>query len=175
MRKCIYLFLVGFACVTINKKSFAQTTTADSSHQKSLNNTVSLFYAALGKESPLFNGQEYVPNAPGIKGNANFMEVTDFTPGAIYYDGLLFTGVPMIYDIRNDEVIILLHNHFSKLILLNERVKYFDFLNHHFLNLKTDSVNSGNSGITSGYFDVLYEGKSEVLVKREKEIQSAGA
>ena len=41
-------------------------------------------------------------------------------------------------------------------------------------NINADTVNVNNSGITSGYYDVIYNGKSGVLVKIYKEIQSAG-
>jgi hypothetical protein len=142
--------------------------------QKPLNNAVKLFYSSLGKQSPLYNGREYLPAAPSIKGNAFFLDVNIYTPGNISYDGLFFAGVPMVYDIHNDQVVVLLYNKFSKLVLLPELVKDFDFLDHHFINIKADSI--GNSPVVNaGYYDQIYNGKTKVLVKRYKNIQTSGA
>jgi hypothetical protein len=99
------------------------------------------------------------------------MEINAFTPGSVYYDGLYYTGVPMLYDLYSDEVAVLLYNHYSKFSLIKYRVKSFDFLDHHFINIDADTVNKG-SGIKSGYYDELYNGKTEVLVKHSKSVQT---
>jgi hypothetical protein len=174
MRKIFYLsFLVGFAATLTAKSSFAQVGPADSSSQQNaFNNAKALFQASLGPQSPLYNGPEYYFYDPLIKGNAYFMDVNAFTPGSVFYDGALYTGAPMLYDLYSDKVVILLYNHFSKFSLLNERVKSFDFLDHHFININADTISNKTSGISSGFYDELYNGKTEVLVKRSKSIQS---
>jgi hypothetical protein len=157
------------------KNTLAQTTPNDSAaQQKPANNAVKLFYSSLGKQSPLYNGREYLPADPSIKGNAFFLDVNTFTSGNISYDGLFFTGVPMIYDIHNDQVVVLLYNKFSKLVLLGKLLKDFDFLNHHFINIKADSI-SDNSVVSAGYYDEIYNGKTKVLVKRVKNIQTTSS
>jgi hypothetical protein len=143
-----------------------------SSQQNALNNTLKFFSASIGKQSPLFNGAEYYFYDPHIKGNAYFLEARAFVPGAVFYDGELFTGVPMLYDIYSDKVVVLLYNHFSKFSLVNEKVKSFDLLDHHFVNINADTL-VNNSIIKSGFYDELYNGKTQVLVKRSKNIQTA--
>jgi hypothetical protein len=114
MRKCIYLSaFLFFLSTLINETTFAQVTRTDSSSQQyALNNTLSLFYASIGKQSRLYNGAEYYFYDPLIKGNAYFAEVNAFSPGSIFYDGNLYTGVQMLYDIYSDQVVVLLYNHF---------------------------------------------------------------
>ncbi len=173
MRKPIYLSLiVSLTCAVISQKSFAQVARTDSSSQQNaLNNTLTLFYSSIGNQSPLYNGPEYYFYDPIIKGNAYFSNVNAFTPGSIFYDGLLFNGVPMLYDIYSDKVVVLLYNHFSKFSLIQERVKSFDFLDHHFININADTLNV-NAVVKSGFYDELYNGKSQVLVKRSKNMQT---
>lgn len=153
-------------------KSSAQLTGVDSSSQQhAFNNAVSLLSTSLGEQSPLYNGPEYYFYDPTIKGNAYFMEVNSFTTGAVSYDGHSFVGVQMLYDLFSDNVAVLLYNHFTKFYLLKEKTKSFDFLGHHFVNINTDTVNN-KSAIKSGYYDELYNGKTEVLVKRSKSVQT---
>jgi hypothetical protein len=173
MRKCTCLsLLVCLICVIACKTSFAQTAPGDSSSQQhAFNNAVILYNTSIGEQSPLYNGPEYFFYDPTIKGNAYFMEVNAFTTGSVYYDGIYYAGVPMLYDLYSDEVAVLLYNHFSKFSLIKYRVKNFDFLDHHFVNINADTLNNG-SNIKSGYYDELYNGKTEVLVKRSKSIQT---
>ncbi|HWZ15983.1 MAG TPA: hypothetical protein VNW95_12165 [Mucilaginibacter sp.] len=173
MRRYTFLFmLANVICIIACKTSIAQTAPVDSSSQQhAFNNAVILYNTSIGEQSPLYNGPEYFFYDPTTKGNAYFMDVNAFTPGSVYYDGVYYTGVPMLYDLYSDEVAVLLYNHFSKYSLIKYRVKSFDFLDHHFVNIDVDTL-SGGSSIKSGYYDELYNGKTEVLVKRSKSVQT---
>jgi hypothetical protein len=70
-----------------------------------------------------------------------------------------------------DVVAVRLYNKFSIFSLLNERVQSFDLLNHHFIYIKSDSLNV-NSHIGTGFYDQLYKGNLQVLVKRSKSLQN---
>jgi hypothetical protein len=153
-------------------KSFAQLMSTDSSSQQAaFKNAVSLFSNSLGEQAPLYNGPEYNFYDHAIQGTAYFMDVNTFTVGTVFYDGQLFNNVQMLYDLYTDDVAVLLYNQFLKFYLLKPKVKSFDFLGHHFVNIIPDSINN-KSGIKSGYYDELYNGKTEVLVKRTKSIQT---
>lgn len=150
----------------------AQTNRTDSSSQQyAFNNAVSLFYTSQGSQSPLFNGPEYYYYDPHIKGNAYFMDINAFATGNVFYDGVWYYNVQMLYDLYKDEVVLLLFNHFSKIYLVNEKVGSFDFLEHHFKNINSDTI-ANKEELKSGIYDELYNGKSEVLVKRYKNIQT---
>jgi hypothetical protein len=160
-------------CLIFCKNSFAQTALTDSSSQQNaLNNTLALYYGSVGKQSPLYNGMEYSFYDPTLKGTAYFLDTKAFTPGTIYYDRVLFSGVPMLYDEYSDQVVVLLYNHFTKFSLIKQKVTSFDFLDHHFVNIGADSL-ANNTIIKPGFYDELYKGKVQVLAKRSKNIQTS--
>jgi len=173
MRRRTYLPLIwGILCLIVSKNSFSQEAKIDSSSQQgALNSTLSLFYASVGKQSSLYNGTEYTYYDPIITGNAYFSDVKAFSPGSINYNGVTFNQVPMLYDVYSDQVIVLLYNHFTKIALVKDKVASFDYLDHHFINIVADTLAS-NTILLSGYYDELYNGKSQVLAKREKNIQT---
>jgi hypothetical protein len=173
MRKCIYLFLTLYLISTIiSSATFAQANPVDSSLQKNaFNNAVTFYYTSLGEQSPIYNGPEYYFYDPTIKGNAYFLNINGFVSGSVYYDGALYNGVPMLYDLYGDKVVVLLYNHYSKFSLIKERVKSFDYLDHHFLNINTDTI-SNTANMKPGFYDELYKGKLQVLVRRSKDIQT---
>jgi len=173
MGKYIYLTFILFFIGKINSNVLlAQSTRSDSSSQQNaFNNAVTAFNASMGKQSQLYNGPEYYLYSPIIKGNAYFSEVNTFTSGSVYYNDVFYSGVPMLYDLNKDEVVVLLYNHFSRFSLIQDKVKWFDFLGHHFININADTINI-NSGVKSGFYDEIYNGKTKVLVKRVKDIQT---
>jgi hypothetical protein len=173
MRRRTYLPLIwGILCLIVSKNSFSQTTAVDSSAQpNALNNTLTFFYASIGKQSPLYNGTEYTFYDPTITGNAYYSDVKAFTPGSVTYNGIVFNQVPMLYDLYSDQVVVLLYNNFTKFALITEKVTSFDFLKHHFVNINADTL-ANNTEIKSGYYDELYNGRSQVLAKRSKNIQT---
>src|SRR5258708_33877954 len=156
-------------------KSFGQAALSDSSSlQTSITQTAANFYKAVGQQSRLYNGHEYLPYDRHIKGNALFpYGVESWEPGDVNYDGVVYKNVPMMYDIFKDVVVVLLYNKFSMYSLLANKVHDFTFDNHHFVRVETDSLNNNNSGITSGFYDQLYGGKIEALAKRVKTIQNS--
>ena len=167
-----FIFVCVIFCVQISN-SFAQNlyVTDSASNYPALSNAVSILNSAIGNGSRLYNGPEYYFYNPLVKGNAYFMDVITFSSGAVYYDGVLYSGVPMLYDIYKDEVVVLLYNHFSKFSLLENKLSSFDFLGHHFINVNADTLVS-NQVLRSGIYDQLYSGKSQVLAKRSKDIQT---
>jgi len=167
----LYLIICTINIVTLTGAQ-AQTATGDTTaKQKALSNAVAFFDSSIGDQSSLYNGPEYNFYDPIYKGTAYFMDVNAFTPGSLHYDGVLYKNVPMLYDLYADKVVVLLYNHFSKFSLLSERLKSFDFLDHHFINIAADST-SANSVVSPGFYDELYVGKVQVLVKRVKNIQN---
>lgn len=170
LRFLILLLLITSATAQICN---AQSTVSDSGLRPvALINVVSLLTSSLGKQSPLYNGREYYPYDPVIKGDAYFLEARAFTPGSVVYDGAVYNGVPILYDLYLDDVVTLWFDQFSTFSLVKQKVQRFDYLGHHFVNIDSDTIPVNTSGIKSGYYDQLYKGKVEVLVKRSKSIQT---
>lgn len=173
MRKSVYLSVIlCFVSIVISKNSSAQVAIGDSSSQQSaFNNAVTFFYSSIGKQAGIFNGAEYRFYDPLIKGSAYFSDIKEFRPGSVYYYGVYYSNVPMLYDLNTDEVIAMLYDHFSMYSLVKEKVESFNLLDHHFIYVKSD-MPAEKAGLKPGFYDQLYQGKTEVLVKREKTIQT---
>jgi len=173
MRRYTFFSLATvFSCLFVATDLSAQTTSIDSSSQQNaLKNSLTFFYASLGKQAQLYNGSEYYPYDPTITGNAYFLDIKAFTSGSVEYDGVKFTGVPMLYDVYSDNLVVLLYNHFTSIALIKEKVASFDFLTHHLINIDSLSL-PVNAVIKPGFYDEVYKGKLQVLVKRSKNLQS---
>lgn len=135
---------------------------------QSLQKTLTYFNTAIGEQSLLYNGSEYLYYDPVIKGNAGFMDIAKWQPGSVNYNGGSYQGVPMMYDLNTDQLVVLLYNKFSPFYLIPDKVEDFDLNGHHFISLR-DSL----AGIDKGYYEQWYGGKSKVLVKWVKSIQNA--
>lgn len=173
MRKIVYLSVIlCLINIVISKKTLAQVVNRDSSSQQNaFDKAVTFYHSSVGKQADIFNGIEYHLHDPLAKGNAYFLDVNSFTPGSVYYDDVYYDDVPMLYDLNTDQVVALLYNHYSMYSLVKEKVKSFNFLNHHFVNVKSDAPGE-KEGLKPGFYDQLYLGKTEILVKREKTIQT---
>lgn len=75
----------------------------------------------------------------------------------------------MLYDILNDEIMINKYNQNYFIRLANEKVAYFSILTHTFIRIVPDSTSKILPGM--GFYDRVYNGKTEVLVKRKKIIK----
>lgn len=120
------------------------------------------------KQSRLYNGIEHQGYSFKIKGHAYFLQ-KEMTKGTLVYDELEFTNVPIMYDLLKEQVIIQHNNNFSKVGLVSEKVKEFTLYNHHFIRLVIDSIS--HSPLTTGFYDEVYKGRLNVLIRRTKWIE----
>jgi hypothetical protein len=176
MRKYIqHLSIIGLLVATAAGKTFgqsAQNDTVDS--QRAFNNITANFYTAIGQHSRLYSGDEYLPYDRTIKGTALYpLDAQTWAIGQVTYDGFVYKGVPLMYDVYKDLLISLLYNHFSMYSLLSERVSEFTFSGHHFVRVNANGLTDDKSGIVTGFYDQLYGGKTEVLARRTKTIQNS--
>ena len=125
------------------------------------------FQNEIGANSHLYTGEAYPAYAPGIKGDPFFM-ITQMKAGDIFYDGVLYKNIPMLYDITADKVIINRYNGNETMQLLNEKIKYFTFEGHRFENLATVEE---KQDVSKKLFNVLTNGKATLLAQRIKHIK----
>lgn len=175
MRYIPKLSILCFLSTIYISNSFGQSVQNDSTYlDNAQKQTIANFNKAIGQQSRLYSGREYFLYDPVIKGNAYFPnDAPTWAPGEVNYNGITYTGVPLMYDIYKDVVVTLLYNGFSRYILVNERVHDFTFSYHHFVRVEVDSLKKDRSGISTGFYDQLYIGKIEVLAKRIKTIQNS--
>lgn len=176
MRKYIQrLSIIGLLAATAAGKAFGQSAPGDTANsQRALNNITANFYITIGQESRLYSGHEYLPYDRSIKGTALYpLDAQTWAVGEVTYDGIVYKGVPLMYDIYKDALISLLYNHFSMYTLLPERVSDFTFSGHRFIRINAEELVDDKSGIATGFYDQLYGGKTEVLARRTKTIQNS--
>jgi hypothetical protein len=176
-KRVLKVSILCFLSTLFINRSFGQAALSDSSSlQTSVSQTVANFYKSIGQQSRLYNGHEYHSYDHHIIGNALFpYDVQSWEPGEVNYDGIVYKNVPLMYDIYKDIVVVLLYNKFSMYTLLDNKVHDFSFANHHFVRVNTDSLKNNSSGITTGFYDQLYGGKTEALAKRVKTLQNTSS
>lgn len=163
---------ISFISMVYGKTLKGQNLVPDtSSQQQKINSLIQNYNTAIGENSRLYNGPEYEQYDATIKGNAYYDEVNVWKIGSVYYDDVVYNNVPMMYDIYKDCVVVLYYNKVFRYTLLNDKLHYFNLAGRHFVSINADSLN--NAGIRNGIYNQLYKGKTEVLEKRSKTIQTA--
>ena len=152
----LYLFLLFFYSGTIH---------AQNSYDSAYIKAVAVYTKAIGVNAHLYNGSEYIDYDHRITGNPFFGDLY-FTSGSIVFDGILYTDVKMFYDILNDDVVIKNYND-TALLLAKNKISSFTFAGHYFIRVSADS---SDAEIKSGFYEVLYDGRTKLFAKRKKEI-----
>jgi len=163
MRK---LFTVSCFILSIAFKSALAQSNSDSiNYQQSVFNIIKQFDQGIGEESRLYNGFVQNKYDPGIEGNAYLDDQNGWSTGSVDYDGETFEGVPMLYDLYTDQVVVLLDGNSLPYRLVKDKVKDFDLRRRHFVRIP-----DGEDGIMGGFYEELYGGKSQVVNKMEKKL-----
>jgi len=117
-------------------------------------------------QSRLYNGSEY-RDFLSKNDEHPYFGVDDWVFGEILYDDEVYNDVPLFYDIYHDKVITEHILNGSKLELISEKVARFSISGHNFVRLKEDEAKI----ITAGFYDLLYDGVTNVFCRREKLLQ----
>lgn len=146
--------------------AFSQSAPADSALvQQSVAQAYARYRADMHMHAHLYNGSEYVDYDNYIDGHQYF-ESDEWEEGNVHYDGTLYRGVPLLYDVKLDQVITENLVGPLRIRLVGEKVRYFDLLGHTFVRIVADSTQQG--GVRTGFYDRLYDGNVQVLSKRVK-------
>lgn len=162
-RTVILIFAIIFLSIS-HEVSFGQTQPEKDSQQLAIKNTVSLYFKSLGEQSGIYRGPAYIGYPYELSNGHQFFESPKFAIGTIFYDGMLYQNIPMWYDLVKDQVVVQTLDSLSMIGLHHERIDYFSLLGHHFKKISQDSSIS----LSTGFYDQIYNGKTEVLVRRSK-------
>jgi hypothetical protein len=139
----------------------------DSLRSISFNNCKDVYYNAIGSELALSNGTLYHEFTPSDTDQGiPYFGTDEFTEGTIYYDGIYFENVPLLYDIVHDKVITSLSTSINKLELISGKIKFFEINGHRFLSL---IIQENTSKTQVGFVELLHDGKLKLYVKWQKE------
>lgn len=158
-----------FFCIPFCLKSQTSADTALLSLQKK--NAIDLYYQSLQTQSGLYNGSEYVPYVNSLKEGHPYFDTTKMLNGSVFYNGMLYNNVPMLYDIIKDELIIQHYNKVFYLQLIKSKIDSFNLMSHAFVHMGKDSSRKDN--LREGFYDLLHDGKTKLYVRRFKDIQES--
>jgi hypothetical protein len=163
---CSFIFVLLLSVLSLAKTSGQTSVPVDQSPEK---NVLEYFQKEIGENAHLYTGKEYTSYSNGIKGFAFF--ITDqMQSGDIFYDGTLYSNIPLLFDIVRQEVVINRYNQEARIKLLNEKLKYFTFSGHRFENIAL-SVGK-DEALGNDIYDVVFNSKANVFVKRVKRIKN---
>lgn len=161
-----YLYAIVLLHASGLSAAFAQNDRPDSAK-----NTIETYFnKEIRQQSRLFNGIAFQGYAPPMDGSPNFQEINGFVKGDIVYDGFRYNEVLMMYDLNEDAVIVLNYDGYSMLSLISDKVTDFYIKDHHFTYINV-ADSSKNVPFRTGFFDLIYNGETKVLVKRAKTLQ----
>jgi hypothetical protein len=138
-----------------------------SCQESSYNYVLDLYSQNLENQKVLYNGFEHVRIPGPLRGHPyyNFL----FLPGSVNYYNEDFTDIFLVYDVYNDEVIFEHRDIFGNRIeiqLFKNYVRNFILDGHYFLKISQDTMTGGT--FSSGFYEVLYNGDTQVFLKHIK-------
>jgi len=176
MCRVVPIFIVILFSFLFPEKSYSQIIHQVNSEQEAQAAAQSFYSNSLAEQSGIYRGVGYTGFPLRLKNGHQFFETTDPVNGSVYYDGMLYKDIPMWYDLVKNQLIVKYVDQFSMITLHNELIDEFSIFNHHFIHLGRDATGKGT--LTDGFYDLVYDGKSQVLVKRSKgtlkEVNSSG-
>jgi len=155
-----YILLVCIISLNLSAQSI------DTSSSQRVSKIVDVYYQSLGEQAPIYNGSQYIEYPFIIQDGHPYFGSQDFVNATIYFDGLRFYGVPTLYDIVRDQVVILDYHKSYKINLPANKIEQFELGGHTFLRLVQDSSNE----IKTGFYEQLYSGTIALFAKREKKL-----
>jgi len=163
---CLYIGITFISLFAFYKTNGQTSSSSDRS--ASFRNSLSYFQNEIGADSHLYTGKEYTPYEKGIKGHSFFMS-DQMQNSDLFYDGTLYTNIPLLFDIVRQEIVINRYHQNVRMKLLSEKVKYFILAGHRFENITL--AEGKEEYLSNGIYDIIFDGKASVLVKRLKRIR----
>ena len=143
---------------------YSQSSQKDSLSDLQIKDAIDLYNHFSADNAPVYNGSAYIYFTYKMEGDPYFI-TGDFTEGWVNYSGRKYDSVPLMYDLARNEVVILGPDKISSIVLGNDFIDSFSLQGHYFIKLLQDYKQNLNN---SGFYDVLYNGRMQLLVKRTK-------
>lgn len=123
----------------------------------------------IGGNSQVYNGPEYVSPVQQKKviGDPYYFDF-DWQQGSVHFSDHLYEHVSLRYDLLKDKLLVEFSQGYESIELITNRIKYFVIQDHTFVRL---SPSADKSTMEEGFYDLIYNGQSKVLVKRYKVIK----
>lgn len=164
MPKQLFILVYLLVCATL----YAQQPFPDSSMSgnSTASGAIRAFHQSAGQQSQLYNGRIHIAYPVNLIGSAYYLS-NDPQSGAVEYDHILFSDVPLRYDEVRDKVVVQHFNVVSAFELVSERVSRFWLGQHAFIRLVQEPADTDHTPAT-GFYEVLCTGKVTLLARRKK-------
>ena len=130
---------------------------------------VNLYNDAIHNHTKIYTGKYHKDHYQGVTGHPYFDEIL-WETGSVVYDNQRYDSIEIKYDIYSDLLLIKYidqQGYIRSIQLYREKVSAFQIKDHHFVNIREDSL----LDYISGYYDLLVPGdRASVLAKRRKEV-----
>jgi hypothetical protein len=157
--------IVSFFFIIFCFPVFSQDLRNDSTlFERQVANGLVLYDNYTGPQASIYNGSDYIPYIFKREGIPFFLADT-MALGWVGYEGRIYQPMIIQYDIVRNQVLLLNSNRRSKIVLHNELIDSFYFLNHTFKKLEASSVQNLS---TTGFYDFLYNGNLKMYASRRK-------
>jgi hypothetical protein len=146
---------------------FGQLTPADSiARAGAIQSALVIYHQTLRGNAAVYNGIEYIdPFAKKRLNGHPYYLSDDWLDGSITYDGRHYESVSLKFNICSNKVLIEHEQTHAVIELIAEKINSFNLGGARFVRLPATGV------IREGFYQLLYEGKSRVLVRRFKTIK----
>ena len=170
---CFFFLIILF----VTDGAFSQQDMGDSATEAvALANSIQVYHHFLAPETGLYNGSEYPFSVyypePISQGNP-FFHSTSFDSGTISYKGIIYSRVPLLFDVIKQELLINDPSGIYIIRLTSDQVDWFSVWGFHFIHVKAGEP--GDRGLPPGFYEVLYDGKTAVYKNVLKKIKENGA
>ncbi len=132
-----------------------------------------LYRTTMKRSGSLYNGGKYYNDEyMTVKGHPNF-ESENPEIGNLTYDGQYYWNIEMLYNIHRDILVIVHYDEdgfYTELKPQQQKITRFQILDQTFIRINPDTLESKT--IREGYYQMLYEGDSKVLLKHQKTIET---
>ena len=153
----LLLILPAFSCSLLYSQS-------SRNQDPAVKNAVRIYAQATGDQAPYYNGIQYRRYPNYIHYGQPFFIADSLIAGTITFDDVTYENVKLQYDEVNDELITTDLQGDNLVQLFKQKISAFSIGPHKFINLSQTYPRAG-------YYRVLYNGKSQIIVKESKSIQ----
>ena len=137
---------------------------------------IGMYHKSMNPESGLYDGSEYpytayYPVAPAD--SDPFFINSTFDTGAVFYQGMLYENVPLLFDIIQGDVLVRDPSKLNIIRLHKENVEWFRLHGHTFLRLEKDS--SSTHPVKTGFYTPLHRGSTSLYLFPSKQIKESSS
>jgi len=167
MFKKLLIIVVFLALLAPFNALNAQLSAKDSIiYTEAVKNLVSTYHKNIGDQTGKYNGSQNASYTVSFYEGHPYFFKDELSKGSITYDNIVFDNVALLYDEAKDWVILQDSTH--RIQLVSQRLQGFTVFDQPFIRLEKDA---NTPIVSSGFYQVLYDGKTKLYKKEVKIIK----